>query len=72
MMARTVQLACARCGHSEMYVVESAENDEAIAEIVHSSVGQLMAADETSDAERRRRLESLPTSLPVGGIIAPV
>jgi hypothetical protein len=55
-----------------MYVVESAENDEAIAEIVHSSVGQLMAADETSDAERRRRLESLPTSLPVGGIITPV
>jgi hypothetical protein len=55
-----------------MYVVESAENDEAIAEIVHSSVGQLMAADETSDAGRRRRLESLPTSLPVGGIITPV
>jgi hypothetical protein len=33
-----------------------------------------MAVDDTSTAAamRQRRLESLPTSLPVGGIITPV
>jgi len=44
-----------------MHVVESTENDEAVAD-----------ETSTSDAERLRRLESLPTSLPVGGIITPV
>ena len=60
-MARIVHLTCARCGHQQMHVVESTENDEA-------------AADDTStsDAERLRRLKLLPTSLPVGGIITPV
>ena len=73
-MARIVHLACARCGHPQMYVVETAQNDEAVAEIVHASGGRVMAADDTltSDAVRLRRLESLPTSLPVGGIITPV
>jgi len=55
-----------------MYVVESAENDEAVAEIARASDGRVLTADETSDTERLRRLESLPTSLPVGGIITPV
>jgi hypothetical protein len=57
-----------------MYLVESAENDEAVAEIARASGGRVTAADDTStsDAVRRRRLESLPTSLPVGGIITPV
>ena len=57
-----------------MHVVESAENDKVVAEIVHASGGRVMAADDTltSDAVRLRRLESLPTSLPVGGIITPV
>lgn len=70
-MARTVQLACARCGHTEMYVVESTENDEAAAEIVR---GGDVAVDDTltSEAARLRRLELLPKSLPVGGIITPV
>jgi hypothetical protein len=66
-MARTVQLACARCGHSQMYVVESAENYAALAE-------NLSAVDDlsTSEAIRLERLKYLPTSLPVGGIITPV
>ena len=67
-MARTVHLACSRCGHRQMYVVES-DNDEAVAEIMRTS-----AVDDksTAPATRLRRLESLPTSLPVGGIITPV
>jgi hypothetical protein len=74
MMARTVQLACARCGHQQMYVVESTENAEAVAETACASGGREMAVDDTSTAAamRQRRLESLPTSLPVGGIITPV
>ncbi len=73
-MARIVHLACARCGHPEMHVVESAENDKVVAEIVHASGGRVTDAGNTStsDAKRQRRLESLPTSLPVGGIITPV
>jgi hypothetical protein len=67
-MARIVQLACARCGHLQMHVVESAENDEAAAEIVETAVDDTLA----SAAMRLRRLEFLPTSLPVGGIITPV
>jgi hypothetical protein len=57
-----------------MYVVESAENDEAVAETVRASGDRVTAADDTStsDAVRLRRLQSLPTSLPVGGIITPV
>jgi hypothetical protein len=51
-----------------MYVVESAENAEVVAEIVRASE---MAVEDTS-AVRLRRLELLPTSLPVGGIITPV
>jgi hypothetical protein len=56
-----------------MYVVESAENDEAGAEIVRSG-GRGMTVDDASAsaAMRMRRLELLPTSLPVGGIITPV
>jgi hypothetical protein len=73
-MARTIHLACARCGYPQMYVVESTEDDEAVAEIVSASGGRGKAADDTSGlaAARLRRLESLPTSLPVGGIITPV
>ena len=53
-----------------MYIVESTENDEVIAGIVH---GETAADDNSnSEADRLRRLESLPTSLPVGGIITPV
>jgi hypothetical protein len=57
-----------------MYVVESAENEQAVAEIVRASGGRATTADDSSTpAEvRLRRLESLPTSLPVGGIITPV
>jgi hypothetical protein len=57
-----------------MYLVESTESDEAIAEIVRSSGDRVMDADDTSTsaALRLRRLESLPMSLPVGGIITPV
>jgi hypothetical protein len=56
-----------------MYVVESAENDTAVAEIVRASAGRVAVDDSMTSAEaRQRRLESLPTSLPVGGIITPV
>jgi hypothetical protein len=48
-----------------MVVVESADTDEALAQIGHAS-------DETAAALRLERLKSLPTSLPVGGIITPV
>jgi hypothetical protein len=73
-MTRIVHLACARCGHPQMQVVDSAENDEAVAAIVRASGGRGTTADDSSTpAEvRLRRLESLPTSLPVGGIITPV
>lgn len=69
-MARTVHVACARCGHPEMVVVESADN----AEIVHSAAGGAISADDSSAAAELRleRLKWLPTSLPVGGIITPV
>jgi hypothetical protein len=50
-----------------MVVVESAESDEAIAEIVRASDDAAKSA-----ALRVERLKSLPTSLPVGGIITPV
>jgi hypothetical protein len=50
-----------------MVVVESADTDEALAQIVRAS-------DETATAAalRLERLKSLPTSLPVGGIITPI
>jgi hypothetical protein len=48
-----------------MHVVESAENDESIAQRPDDASG-------AAAAMRLRRLESLPTSLPVGGIITPV
>jgi hypothetical protein len=56
-----------------MLVVESAEN-EAIAEIARASGDRVLTADDaaSADAMRLRRLKSLPTSLPVGGIITPV
>ena len=46
-----------------MYVVESTENDEAVAEIVGS---RDVAVDDTltAETERLRRLKFLPTSLP--------
>jgi hypothetical protein len=47
-----------------MHVVESAENDESIAQRPDDA--------SAAAATRLRRLESLPTSLPVGGIITPV
>ena len=53
-----------------MHIVESAENDEAVAEIVRGETAADNAA--TSAAARLRRLKLLPTSLPVGGIITPV
>jgi hypothetical protein len=73
-MARIVHLACAHCGHPQMYVVESVGNDDAVAEIVRAAGDAVPAADDTSASEamRLRRVESLPTSLPVGGIITPV
>ena len=57
-----------------MYVVESTEKDEAVAEMARASGDRVMVADDasTSDALLLRRLKSLPTSLPVGGIITPV
>jgi len=67
-MARTVQLACGRCGHRQTVIVdESAEKAEASAQ-------SAIDAGDTSTAEalRQRPLASLPTSLPVGGIITPV
>ena len=67
-MTRIVHLTCARCGHQEMQVVEADENNEAVATTVRSTDGETS----TSDAERQQRLKSLPTSLPVGGIITPV
>jgi hypothetical protein len=71
-MARILQLACARCGHQQMYVVESAESEDKIAETVRASGDREMTFEAVSAATRLRRLESLPTSLPVGGIITPV
>ena len=74
-MARIVHLACARCGHPQMYVVESTENDAVVAETVRASDSGVIAADDDPSiaaAIRLRRLASLPTSLPVGGIITPV
>lgn len=73
-MARIVHLVCAHCGHPQMHVVESIENDAAVAEIARASDSRVVAADDdsTAAAVRLRRLESLPTSLPVGGIITPV
>lgn len=73
-MARIVHLACARCGHAEMVVVESAENDEgAVADIERYSTGVKADDDSaTAAALRLERLKLLPTSLPVGGIITPV
>jgi hypothetical protein len=53
-----------------MNVVEAAENDGAVAEIDRAS--DRVAHGSTAATERSRRLESLPTSLPVGGIITPV
>jgi hypothetical protein len=56
-----------------MYVVESAENGEAVAEIVRVSGGGEMTDDASGLAAiRQQRLELLPMSLPVGGIITPV
>jgi hypothetical protein len=56
-----------------MYVVESTEIEDAVREIARSSDGREIPVDEaTSAAMRLRRLESLPTSLAVGGIITPV
>jgi hypothetical protein len=57
-----------------MYVVESTEADEAVEQGASALRDREMDANDTSasDAMRQRRLESLPTSLPVGGIITPV
>ena len=56
-----------------MYVVDSAESGEAVAEIVRAFDGGETTDDVAALAAiRQRRLESLPTSLPVGGIITPV
>jgi hypothetical protein len=66
-MARTIQLACARCGHTQMHEVESAESNEQ-AELADASND----GKPNSEALRLQRLKSLPTSLPVGGIITPV
>jgi hypothetical protein len=57
-----------------MYVVESTEADEAVEQGAGALSGREMDANDssTSEAMRQRRLESLPTSLPVGGIITPV
>jgi hypothetical protein len=56
-----------------MHVVESAETEGALADDVNAS-GRQIAVDDTSTSEARRleRLKSLPTSMPVGGIITPV
>ncbi|HEY4009026.1 MAG TPA: hypothetical protein VGM11_02665 [Acidobacteriaceae bacterium] len=72
-MARIVHLACSRCGHPGMVVVPSTENDDAAADIERASDrDRVTAEDDLAAAVRLRRLESLPTSLPVGGIITPV
>ena len=55
-----------------MYVVNSAETDDAASEIVGASGGEMTDDASALAAIRLRRLESLPTSLPVGGIITPV
>lgn len=56
-----------------MFVVDSAENDKAVAEIERASADRANVDDTATFASvRLRRLESLPTSLPVGGIITPV
>jgi hypothetical protein len=54
-----------------MYMVDSIDDGKAVAEIVRASEGREMTADDIA-AMRLRRLQSLPTSLPVGGIITPV
>jgi len=54
-----------------MYVVDSTESDEA-AETLGASDSDKMTDAAALAAIRLRRLESLPTSLPVGGIITPV
>lgn len=53
-----------------MHIVESTENDEVIAAVVRGETA--VDGNSNSEADRLRRLESLPTSLPVGGIITPV
>ena len=56
-----------------MYIVDSAEADDAVSEIVRASSGGETTENASALAAiRQRRLESLPTSLPVGGIITPV
>jgi hypothetical protein len=56
-----------------MVVVPSTENDDAAADIERASDrDRVTAEDDLAAAVRLRRLESLPTSLPVGGIITPV
>ncbi|HEV2577807.1 MAG TPA: hypothetical protein VGU25_11410 [Acidobacteriaceae bacterium] len=73
-MARVVHLACARCGHPQMLAVDSAENDEALADIVPALGDRSITGDDRSTAAalRLERLKLLPTSMPVGGIITPV
>ena len=71
-MAQTVQITCAHCGHTQMYVVESAENDEPVEQGASVSRNRVSGDTLTAAEVRPRRLESLPTSLPVGGIITPV
>jgi hypothetical protein len=56
-----------------MYVVDSAESGKATAETGGASHGGEMTDEAAALAAiRQRRLEALPTSLPVGGIITPV
>lgn len=56
-----------------MVVVESGENNDAAAEIERALGDRVTAGDDASMAALRlRRLKTLPTSLPVGGIITPV
>ena len=60
-MSRTVQVTCVQCGHTQTCDVETADEREKVVD------------DEARLAEMRlQRLKSLPTSLPVGGIITPV
>jgi hypothetical protein len=54
-----------------MHVVESAENDKAVAEFARARETDVDDAS-AAEAMRQQRLKSLPTSLPVGGIITPV
>jgi hypothetical protein len=55
-----------------MYVVRSTEDEGAVGEILGASRDRGVSADDASAAIRLKRLELLPTSLPVGGIITPV